>query len=375
MRPHSRLILPLLLAALALGGGVPPGTAADATPVPAIAVEVDGRFPIDGEPGAIAVAADGVWVTTGTRSVVRLDPEGGEVELAVELPGNADALAIGERALWVSSADGGGMQEVTPPPGAGVDSESWVAMAAVHRIDLATGELVATIPVGAHGGGLAVGHGAVWVETDEWEEDAPGALVRIDPATNAVAATIPIARPGQRVTAVATGPDGVWAIAPSEHFPGMSHLVLVDPGTNDIVRSVDLGRLVPDGLIAVPGVAWITSTDLSSTPVGTTLSRVDAATGDVRTIPTSGLSYGIAASGDRLWLADCLGATVTPHDPVTGEAVGEPVLVGEPAPDGFDPSTDRRDLLSCPGTPVTQGNAVWVPVGGDGVVVRLAVRS
>lgn len=58
-------------------------------------------------------------------------------------------------------------------------------------------------------------------------------------------------------------------------------------------------------------------------------------------------------------------------DPETGDATAGPVIVGEPVPADVDPWTQPIDGASCPQRPAVSEDAVWVPIPGDGVVVRL----
>lgn len=336
---------------------------------------VDGRFPVEGEPWVVAAGSDAVWVTTGLRSVVKLDAVSGDVLATVRLPGQPLDLVLDGGTLWVLTPDGGGTRRVVMPtlPGVTTPGESRVAVAGLHRVDTASGSVVETIPVEGYGGGLAVTDGAVWVGASAWTEDEPGLLLRVDPDTNAIVATIPIDDAFSRVSAVAASDDGVWAMAKGNYAPRPATVALLDPETDAVVQKVTLPSRFWGGttLAAVPGAVWLMGIDIRGPEPVSILVRVDAATGDVTTQEMEGLNLRLAAGNGHLWLSDCIAATVTPLDPITGDPVGEPVTVGEPAPEGFDPWTQSVDGLSCPGSPAVGNGAIWVAVPGDGMVVRL----
>ncbi|MDP9358755.1 MAG: hypothetical protein M3R02_26445 [Chloroflexota bacterium] len=338
---------------------------------------VDGRFPIEGEPLAIVAGPDAVWAATGRQSVVRLDPVTGRVLQNVHLPGQPHALVLGEGALWVLSPDGGGMQEVPVPtaplPDQGVPDGAWVAVAAVFRIDPGTGVIVATIPVGRPGGGIAVAAGSVWVG-GQGEAGEPGTLIQIDPATNAVASTIPVGPADGVVRDVAGGPGSVWALVPCVTCPAPNHAIHVDSAQQTVIATHVLGGvLLAQSIAAVDGVAWVTGIGLVGRDPQAVQLRVDARTGEVVEEHRDGLPLEITANTTGLWESDCLAATVMAVDPGTGQPIGEPILVGEPAPPGFDPWTESTDGLSCPGRPAVGEGVLWVPVPGDAVVVRVRI--
>lgn len=102
-------------------------------------------------PAALAIGADSVWVAAPAPSgppaaVWRLDPVTARVTQTTTLgrvvgfPPTLD-IAFGEGALWVASYDAG----------------------TVTRLDPGTGRIVATIQIGGHPSGIAVGAKRIWV--------------------------------------------------------------------------------------------------------------------------------------------------------------------------------------------------------------------
>lgn len=261
----------------------------------------DAIFPIDGEPFRVAAGDGAVWVTTGYRSVVKLDADSGEVLATVRLPGQRWDLAVDGDTVWVLTPDGGGTRKIVVPtmPGGTTPGEGRLAVAGLHRIDTASGEVVETIPLELYGGGLAVTDGAVWVGAAAAAEGEPGMLLGVDPTSNAVVASIPIDDAFIRVSAVSASDDGVWAIAQTNSAPAPAMLALVDPETNAVLQTVRLESGMWDGstLAAVPGAVWLTSFDLREPRPVATLVRVDAGTGAVTSREIDGFTHSLAFGG------------------------------------------------------------------------------
>lgn len=152
---------------------------------------------LGGQAAAIAAGEGGVWVVRSNQQVLKLDPESGETDAAVEVPG-AFNLTVGESAVWALGAgggDGAGGTLVRIDPAGAVAGEPlpvvraidvaaglgyvWVTDAGgkLTRYDPATGARVgAPIEVGAEPQSLSVGEGSVWVASS-----GEGAVLRITP--------------------------------------------------------------------------------------------------------------------------------------------------------------------------------------------------
>jgi hypothetical protein len=119
---------------------------------------------IDSADGAVWLAGsifpDGM---TGVPGVAKFDPANKELT-TTEIPAEAGSIAVGSGGVW--AATGTGEEGAT-----------------LYRIDPATGEVAATIPLGEMAGSVKVstGAGAVWVTTDG------GATYVVDPASDSVA--------------------------------------------------------------------------------------------------------------------------------------------------------------------------------------------
>jgi YVTN family beta-propeller protein len=116
---------------------------------------------------AIAVGAGGVWVVGDPVDPVlwRISPATGRVVATIRLPFAPTDVAVGDRAVWVTSELNDRLQ----------------------RIDPATNEVTATIPVGRAAGAVVVGAGSVWVA-----DQVDRAISRVDPRTLRITDTIKI---------------------------------------------------------------------------------------------------------------------------------------------------------------------------------------
>jgi len=101
----------------------------------------------------------------------------------------------------------------------------------IQKVDPTTGEVVSTIHLDGYPSWLASGTDKLWVAVVAPDDSAW--IVGIDPATDETVVTIP----------GATGPlvqtdEGLWAFQDRSSQPGW--MVLVDPGTGDVIRHVEV---------------------------------------------------------------------------------------------------------------------------------------
>lgn len=194
------------------------------------------------------------------------------------------------------------------------------------------GQITATVAVGARPSVMAAGHGSLWVYND-----LDGTLVRIDPATNEVVATIPIATPldpatppDDRLGVRQVSPDlaidttSVWAIAPAEQA-----VVRVDPLTNAVVATIPLEANATS--IAVDQSSLWVSLYATSTVL-----RINTATGEVEaSIRDLSTPFGIAIYQDAVWVTSLMSDRVTRIDAATNEIVEQIVIAWPRAPYGI----------------------------------------
>jgi hypothetical protein len=194
---------------------------------------------------------------------------------------------------------GGGVAVASGSAWVGFQAEKGDAQPGVARIDLATNQIVATIPV----------DGTPWrdhiVATDQAVWTGSGEVIdRIDPAADAVVARIPIEG---RVSAMDADASAVWVVTtPSYGADAGAELLRLDPITNEIVTSISLGDSVSgyeDQVVSSGGSVWIMGRRLLSdeTERGGDLIRVDVATNSVVSRwPVGG--FGVVVGDGEVWV-------------------------------------------------------------------------
>jgi peptide/nickel transport system substrate-binding protein len=287
--------------------------AAPAAPNSVVAIDartnrITGQTPVGARPGAIAFAADALWVgNRDDESISRiaggtLRPQqtisaggvpssvvaaGGAVWVAVTSPTSGDIsvrridVEFGsfDRTVRVSNVDAGSDAALASSAGT-----LWVApfTGEVTRVDLASGRVLGQLDPNAAPSAMAVGDGVAWV-TDRfadtvtrvdltglatpiavghlpsaiaidagsvWVTDSgDDAVVRIDPQTQAVTATIPV---GQAPLGLAVGAGSVW-VADS----GEGTVMRIDPRTDKVTAKITVGGS-PQQVTVSGGRAWVT---------------------------------------------------------------------------------------------------------------------
>jgi DNA-binding beta-propeller fold protein YncE len=184
------------------------GTPSDLVRIELATHEVTKVAPIGVE--ALYAGEEGLWVVQ-PEAVSRIDPEAGTPLQTIKLPGAVwpSATAYGEGSLWV--VDG--------------EQEVW-------RIDAERGRVVARVPVGHRATTIDFTDGAIWVAGGGFESGPPSAqcsvVYRIDPATSEVEATVPVGRQGSAVIAAFEG--DLWS------RPESGVLARIDADTNTVDR-------------------------------------------------------------------------------------------------------------------------------------------
>jgi YVTN family beta-propeller protein len=269
--------------------------------------------------------------------------------------------------------------EHTPTPVPAANSTIWVAddlADRVARIDAATGNILADIPVGDKPVSIAVGEGAVWVGNQ-----IDGTVSRIDPETNQVVATIDVAE--QLHIRLATGEGRVWAAACIDKV-----VKVIDPATNQVTASVPVDNCW--NVAVGGGQVWV--------PTGErTVTRIDPTT--LTAMPTIFVQSGpalIVEGFGSMWVANANAMTVSRFDPLTREvtatlltgvdhvkhslrglATGEGrVWVSSSAGiQAFDPATNALWLVTStvndPTYMAVAGGLLWVTTGAPGGIFAL----
>ena len=186
-------------------------------------------------PTRLVAATDAVWVLTpADTSLVRIDPAANQVVATIGVGRAPGAMTVAGGLVWVA-LPGGGLGRIDP-------ASNRPTLVPVARC--CTGE-------------LAAGQGALWVANHE-----DGTLVRVDPATGRVAARIPLPETaGQRPHRVAVGEGAVWATSASPRRGTANLLWRVDPSSNQVTGTLDLGPTsaggIPNSVAAGNGAVWV----------------------------------------------------------------------------------------------------------------------
>ena len=175
----------------------------------------------------LAATGESVWAgLTAPASIVRasVDPA---LNLAktvdvVSLAGQANAIGLGEGAVWVASYPND----------------------IVRRIDPRNGKVTASIRVGSGPIAITVAAGAVWVANQN-----DGSVSRIDPRTNSVIKAISV---GAAPSSVAAGAGAVWVAN-----AGDGTISRIDVQANVVSSTISVGHR-PQGIAVANGYVWVT---------------------------------------------------------------------------------------------------------------------
>jgi DNA-binding SARP family transcriptional activator/DNA-binding beta-propeller fold protein YncE len=221
--------------------------------------------PVGARPSAVAVSEGVVWVAnTGAGTVARIDPKTRRVVETIGIGAPVIDVAAADGAVWtangregtvteinpqtntiVQSIDLGGQDELVPDEAHAVAigaGSLWVAKGArqIVRIDLKSGQIVATVDVGAQPSDVAVSGGSVWTATSAER------VLRIEPRTNRVVARAAIDFP----VSLAASPDAVWAGT----YP--TTVWRINPTTTTVTGTVRTGGAAA-GIAISPTSVWV----------------------------------------------------------------------------------------------------------------------
>jgi peptide/nickel transport system substrate-binding protein len=272
-----------------------------------------------------AAVVTGLTLSGSARTVRRLsvadgagplDIGTGRIEASVPVGSAPAGITAGGGSIWVSNSSDG----------------------TVSRIDPRDPHVEQTLQVGSSPAGIVYGAGAVWVANA-----LDGSVSRIDPRANRVVQTIAI---GGRPIAATVGFGAIWVADAAS-----GAIVAVDQDSGVPRRSVRLDG-TPGGLTSGFGDLWVTL------PLSHKVVRIDPATGDVVAEIDVGAGAGPAAAGaGAVWVVNTLDGTLSRIDPARN-AVDSTTPIGD-APAGIDAG---------PG-------GVWVADQGSGTLVSVDPRT
>ena len=301
---------------------------------------------------------------SGFMGVARIDPATDQLEESFQVD--------------LHARTGPGGREVEPRPVLAAEGALWLFNASftetkIAKVDPDTGALEEMLHLrnnGVQSMSFAGGHSSLWALTSAGivapENDD---LYRIDPATNEVLATIDIGRTG---AGVAAGDEGVWVVKAG------GELLDIDTGANRIRRTIP-GIPQATGIALGGGYVWVSDAILG------VVYRVDPKSEAIDTITLPGGVDGIAADADGVWVIDHTSGVVLPIDPKSKE-VGQQIRVGaDPTSiavgagsvwvtDQEEGAVYRIDPGSREAIPILVGGdpgPAWISVGEDGVWTSL----
>lgn len=297
------------------------------------------------KPAQVVTAGSSVWVVPNLGPIQRFDAATGRllgtVPLQLDRFPTRPAVAFGS--VWMAT--------------------EWNDQ--LHRIDVDSGEIVATIaiPGGLRGLGGSIPDGPAAAEDGIWVlSDASGlerTLLRIDPATNAVAQTLPAP---EGADAIGYGFGSLWVTYLLQGEPGIYR---VDPRTGEMLADIEISG----GAIMIRiafGSVWTSGVE-ANTAGGTgvafsgggieTLNRIDPTTNTVvAKIPYAAVApdwqSNIVEAGEYLWISSKT-ALLVKIDPAQNRIV-----------DRLLPSTGGGGVA-------TDGTSVWFTAWDDAQLHRL----
>ena len=169
-----------------------------------------GEIRLDAPPGFATIDGDNLWVANrGTTTVTRVDLAKRRVATTIDVGAEPRSVVAAAGSIWVAVNDDGveqtgsvvkidpALAEVTASVATGrwihslaaSDDAVWATNfldGTVSVIDTESAEVIATSPIGNRPGGVATGHGSVWLTPHR-----RNVLLRIDPSMPLEAAAVP----------------------------------------------------------------------------------------------------------------------------------------------------------------------------------------
>jgi YVTN family beta-propeller protein len=259
-------------------------------------------------PGAMAADGRYVWVVNDDdKTLSRYDTRTGKVQTIGGLP-YVGLVALDERGnVYVSGFDDPLVWQIDPhrlrivrhfrvrsrAVGMAVGGGSlWVVdrlVNAITRIDLRTGRVAQTIPVGADPLFATFGYGTLWVTNSD-----DGTVSAIRPGVRKPDTITVDSRP----FGIAAGERGVWVAGHT-----WSTVTRIDSDTRRVIKEIELAPKSPfsiDTFAVATGAGGVWTTNWTSLSVV----RIDPQTNRVvARIKLRGSPTGIAVSGNQVWVA------------------------------------------------------------------------
>jgi virginiamycin B lyase len=192
----------------------------------------------------------------------------------------------------------------------------------VLRIDPATNQIVARIPVGSDPElGIGVGLGFVWIA-----DTKDHSITQIDPQTNRVVRTIPVNVGDDPEGSIGVGEGSIWVLT-SEGGTDSGTLTRIDAESGEVRTNITVRPKSHAAIVAFNSV-WVTSTGSN------TVSRIDPTLNTVMAeIPVHSLPRFLIASEDSVWVLSQGDGSLIRVDP-SNNRVAAVIEMGVPGPGG-----------------------------------------
>jgi YVTN family beta-propeller protein len=249
---------------------------------------------VGASPSDVASTSDSAWVTsTDGQTVAQLDLRTGRIRQTIPVGSGAGAVAADEHGVWVANSLAGNVTWIDPK---------------------ATNPVLERIRAGTAPVGLALDGDTLWVASRDDQT-----LVRIDARSGIVMGRIPV---GAAPRAVAVGAGSVWVADELRNA-----VFRIDPQKRKIVAQVNIGT-GPVSVAVGAGSVWVANN------VDGTVSRIDPARNVVaETIPVGDGPRGLAVTTDGVWVSNEFDGTLRLIDLRTN-TVKRTVHIGE-RPEGL----------------------------------------
>jgi ABC-type transport system substrate-binding protein len=291
------------------------------------------------------------------------------------------ALVPGKRRRWHRRAFAAGavllaaaVTAALTLTGGGTGSPRVIAADSAGSLDLATGQVAASVPVGSGPAGIAAGAGSIWVTNG-----AEGTVSRIDPRGPHVEQTLVV---GSSPAGLTYGAGAVWVANALD-----GSISRIDPRANRVVQTISIGGR-PVALAAAAGAIWVADAG------GDAIVPLDPRSGvPRRPVRLPDPPGGVAAGFGALWVTEPLAHKLVRIDPVSGQILAEigvgagagPVVAGAGAVwvvNALDGNLSRIDparnavvstvpIGAAPGAVAAGAGGVWVTDQGAGALVSV----
>lgn len=288
-------------------------------PLPVAKLPIEARIPVPAGPGWLGVGFGSVWVSKSQQHrLYRIDPSSNKVIATTPLgPDPELGIGFGLGSVWIADTKEHTIRRIDPAsnkvvntfavniadePEGSIDvghgslwvltNENRTDSGTLSRLDPESGKVIANIPVKPHSYAVVLFQNSAWVTNS-----ADASVTRIDVKTNTVTASIPV-HAGPRF--IAAGEGAIWVLSQSD-----GSLARIDPASNRVVATLALGGPGPGGDLWVEdGIVWASANTLPISVVDPKRNELIRQFKSPENIDTLRAAYG------AVWVIDAPAGTV-----------------------------------------------------------------